>query len=230
MRLRADAIPAQIQDAEERSILAIDCRGADRATAERIVHSLCPVVGSNCCIVAISTRYENRLLDILTTVGPMVTAAILSEGEQVGFMLRMILNDPFGHIATAIAYQVVAEVVPDDVHRILLEVLAGGMHVTSVGQLATALQRSRSAMDRQSTRSHAPAPTDVLALAKASYAVVMARSTAVTLGALAHVVGFSKGASLAALIERTFSRTFEQVRTASPEMSPEVYLRSLWAP
>jgi AraC-like DNA-binding protein len=137
------------------------------------------------------------------------------------------VNDATGSAAAALALAAVERYVPRGAETIPRIVLGGGLSSSSVKELGVRLHRNRTSIERSMRRASAPAPSAMLDLAKAAYAVALLRSTQLSLEEIAQATRFSRASVLRACVRRVFALDIGGLGTVSPEMNPNDFLRHL---
>jgi len=166
-------------------------------------------------------------VEVVGYAGSKATVVRIADSEGIGALIRAIANDPTGSEAAAVALAAIERYVTEPARAIPRLVLGGGGTPSSVKELETVLHRDRTSIERSLRRASSLVPSAALDLAKATRAVALLRRTKLSLLATARAVRFSRGSVLEDCVQRVFARRLAELRSASPDMDINDYLRSL---
>jgi hypothetical protein len=220
---RSDSgLPYAVSSSEQ--WVVVDCR-AHRP--DQIVGTLAALrarVGERARYAALVTDLDSAGIEVVATIGGLATEILLAYTDSVADLLRAMLNDPTQTVAAAIALSALLEYLPEPTHEIVGCVLATGLQASSVKEVAAALRSDRSEIGRGLRESVGWTAKELVDLAKASFAAVLLRASALPVASVAEAARFEETRWLNALLVRTFELTATAIRVDDDTAEPGVWL------
>lgn len=211
----------------ELAAVVVDCRfGGSCSVADAIARVRQQADAGVRCI-AIVGGLQRHDIEVIGYVGNDAVDVVLADCDVVGSLVRAIVNDASGSAAAAFALAASERYLKDPARSIARLVLGGGGAPSSVKELTVTVNRDRTSLERSFRKASSIAPSAVLDLVKATYAVALLRRTRLTMLAVAHVTHFSRGSVLDDCVKRVFGRASSDLRSADPEMDINDFLRRL---
>lgn len=198
---RGESAPFVVLDVRDR--LRID------ALADLSRYRVVGGIRARCVAIAASDR---RSIDVVTTLGDEVVSLVLADAENLESVIRAHVNDQSRSAAAATACDVALELLPTATHETIRVLLGGGFRVSSVKQLAAHYGTDRTSLGKALRKVTDWTSKDIIDAAKASYAAMLLRQTALAPHAIANAVAFGKPESLDCLLKRTFELAACDVR------------------
>jgi len=217
-----DALPRPV--GRSTPFIVLDVRGRERGSVLADLASYRRDAGQHARCVAIARVADAVSIEIVTTLGQEVVAAIFPEIESVEHLIRAHLHDSSRSTAGASALHVALRLLPAPTHETLRVVLGGGLRVSLVKQLAAYHQRDRTSIGKALSRLTDWTPQGIIDVAKASYATMLLRQTDLSFLAIAGAVGFNKQEALGELLRRTFDLPAVRVRDSEPRFGASDWL------
>lgn len=217
-----DVLPRSLDGSA--SLLVLDGRAQERASILADLSCYRLDVSPQARSVAIATRSGATGIEVVKTLGYEAMEAIFPEIESVEDMIRAHVSDPTRSAAAAIALEQLVRTLPEPTHETVRVVLGDAFRVSSVKQLATHHDMDRTSIGRALHRQTDWTLNEVIHAAKASYAVMVLRETALTHAAVAKAVGFDKHGSLDDLLQRVFKMSAHEIQNKDRSQSARAWL------
>jgi methylphosphotriester-DNA--protein-cysteine methyltransferase len=157
-------------------------------------------------------------------------AVIVPDVESGGLLVRACLNNAPNSVAATMAIALVLRYLPPVAAEVLNASIGSGFVSTSVKKCAASLHRDRGTLRRHlQNTDRTLVPRDIIDLTKATYAIILLRTTGLSNRAVARAVGFTATTSLSHLLERIFGLSPHRVRETLTTEAIEIYLEILLA-
>jgi hypothetical protein len=207
--------------------VVLDCRdkAGDAVVAE--LASIRDYVGPNSRCVVVTSGPLRAYVELIASIGSRATEVTLADSDSVADVLRALFNDSTETIAAAIALSSLLKYLPTAAHDIARCVLAGGLQASSVKEVASAMQRDRSELGRGLRTACGWTATELVDLAKASYAAALLCQPSVHMQAVVTATRFGERRWLDALLRRVFGATARVLRAEYDDSEPGAWLDEL---
>jgi hypothetical protein len=207
-------------------LIVVDCRALDRKSMSREIRRVREVVGAEARCAAIMTAPSARNIDvdIVATIRDHVTDVTLFESDSVGDIIRAVLNDMSQTAAAAIALSALTRRLPTPAHKVPCAVLGSGLRASSVKEVAALLQVDRGTLCRGLRHETGYTAAELIDLSKACYAVAMLRGSPLPLATILRAARYTEARWLNSLLRRVFDLSIDQVRDASDDRGPAMWL------
>ena len=214
----ADAPPLQ------GALRVIDGRGRSRDDLFRELLALRQASSDEIRCIALASLDQSGI-QAVGYLGTVVTDVIFPEVDHVELVVRAHLNDCSRSIAGAVAMSVLSGSLPQRCHSILNSTVGSGLAASSVKECAAQASCDRGTLRRALQRSGTvdSPPCRLVAVAKATYAVALLRTTGLTRTSIARTIRFGRCTTLDRLLRRVFDRDAETVRREAPQIEVRVH-------
>lgn len=156
-----------------------------------------------------------------------VSEALLPDRENVGLLVRAILNDRTGVRAELVVLRLTLSIVPRSGHPMLRAILAEEFRPCNVKTVAARMGHDRSKLEKDLRLAGGPKPKTVVALCTVGVAVVLLRSTPKSIAEVAKFIGSPRPGRFRDFVRAHTGLDPEAIRADGPELSAEEYLRTL---
>lgn len=215
---------------QDSDLLVIDCRDESRLGLDSVILRQLQAGIPDVPWLLIA---RNGVVPFVEAVGRhdgTSMAVIVPEVEAGGLLVRACLNNAPNSVAATMAIVLVLRYLPPVAAEVLNASIGSGFVSSSVKECAASLYRDRGTLRRHLQNfDRTLVPRDVIDLTKATYAIILLRTTRLSLRAVARAVGFTGTTSLSHLLERIFGLSPNRVRETLTTEAIESYLEILLA-
>jgi hypothetical protein len=209
------------------STLVIDCRRLPREAVEGLLSGLREEGRYRGTVVALVDCRLGRVLEAFGSSGPHVTELLLMDSDEIGAVVRALAAATELSWAAAVALSVLGPELKVEARRVVTEVLASGFAIRTVHEVARVLGLDSDTLGTRLKCERSPTPSELIAMAKAAFAVVAHRECGATRKWTMSSLQVSDRATVAKLLERGLGIDLMRVMSDSAEMEIEHFLRSL---